>query len=242
MKAIGSMCLLVLCLAAAHAMSDIGIGSSRKMADCNGTLRTDFKKIVDEQIGTGTVFLSFSRYQPIIDAYNALNATEQQYLIFRMIIMKTKPLSGIVHFLIEGARAVIDPLLEGKSLADAFFEDPRPSQNFANVIKNDIIESALRYLRSNDPKMTDGIQTFLNTLISTGNKVVGKIELMMTELEKSKHCGYWTASCPAEVEALKTRAQSVVEDQCSSYFAINMYARLMTRGTFFIEKATNMLS
>jgi len=219
-------------------MSDI------RMDDCgiNGTLRTDFEKIVSGQIGNREAFLSFDRYQPIIDAYAKLTDDEKRYLIFRMIIMKTKPLSGIAHFLIEGARAVIHPLLEGKTLADAFFEDPLPSQNFADVIKNDILETSLRYLRSNDPNMTDGIQTFLNTLIANGNKIVGKIELMMTELEKSKHCGFWTATCSAEVTALKKRAQSVVDDQCSSYDAIYKYAFLMSRGTHFIERATNMLS
>lgn len=239
MKFIASVCLIALCLAPAHAMSDI-----RNRADCdiNGTLRTDFEKVVSEQIGTGEDFLSFSRYQPIIVAYSEMTEDEKRYLIFRMIIMKTKPLSGIVHFLIEGARAVIDPLLEGKCLATAFFEDPRPSKNFADVIKNDIIEIALRYLRSNDPNMTDGIKQFMDILIENGNRVVGKIELMMAELEKSKHCGYWTKTCPAEVKALKVRAKSVVGDQCSSYASIKDYSRYMKKANFFIKKATNMFN
>jgi len=208
----------------------LGIPMAVASKECgpNGDLRVAFAKVVTKQIGTKDDFLQFKHHVPIKAFFNNMTKEEQTKVVFAIITQEEKPFSASVHYIIEATRSVLGPLLKGKTLADAIFEDPRPTKNFGKTLK-DIKECCEKYLDKYNTVISERVKAFFNVAIEVAEAMAEKVDAMMSALEKSEHCGYWKSSCPGAVTALKVRTESVVADKCYSWPKIRRYAGKMGR-------------
>jgi len=203
-----------------------------KACALDGELFKEFEKVVTEQLGDAENFMSF---KPMYDAYEAL--TEEEQALLMVLVMELDRFPEYVRTLVAGARSIIVPVLEGQSLAEAFFKDPRSSKHFGRVMKDFVVESSLKMLATQNPIITDGLRSFAEAAVETGNAVYYKLQKVLEAAKETEICGNFDATCPATTQDITLFLASAVADDCTTYHAIGHYGESMGMAMDYIEDA-----
>lgn len=182
------------------------------------------EQVVAEQLSDIQMYAE--RYQPLLEAVSNLTQAEQMVVVNRIVTHKKFPRTFRV--LLEGAGAILRPILYGKTLGTAFFENPAPVKAVAKAVQNGLIMSLLQLERSQDSEVTDNIKHIAGDVIDILNVVLGKLEAVLAALEETRECGNFYNSCPDSRKSLTCHIKSAVEDECIDYSTIRDYAKYMS--------------